>query len=83
MAALQSSVHVDAGEQVDFLVSPAGAPFPAQTMLPNGLMRLLVATRITRDEMRWAMASGPAALAQRLDDAGVGQRSMLRRGSVV
>src|SRR5262249_2923436 len=73
----------DGSETADFLVQPASAPFPAEARLPNGVMRLLIATRITREEMNFSMQHGRGALLDRLQKAGVGQISILDRASVV
>ena len=73
----------DGKTKADFLVAPALPPLPAAATLPNGTMRLLIATRITRAEMRFAQASGRSALIERLARAGVGQLSVLDRASVV
>jgi hypothetical protein len=70
-------------ETADFIVAPARAPLPESASLPNGKMRLLVATRITRDEMKFALAKGQPALLERLASAGVGHTSDLSRASVV
>src|SRR5262249_43834315 len=73
----------DGSQTADFLVEPAGGPLPVQVELPNGTMHLLVATRITRDEMNFALEHGRPALLERLTHAGVGQVSILDRPSVV
>lgn len=67
----------------DFLVAPAMAPFPTHADLPNGKMTLLVATLITRDEMKLALQNGQPALLDRLVKSGVGQISTKGRRSVV
>jgi hypothetical protein len=73
----------DGSETADFLVQPASTPFPGEARLPNGIMSLLIATRITREEMNFSMQHGRGALLDRLQKAGVGQISMLDRTSVV
>jgi hypothetical protein len=75
------ALGIGGGRQADFLVAPALPPLPASADLPNGTMRLLVATRITREEMNFAREHKPAALIQRLTSAGVGQMSDLERQS--
>jgi hypothetical protein len=77
------ALDIGGGRQADFLVAPAQPPLPAGAELPNGTMRLLVATRITRDEMDFARTSGRKALLERLVAAGVGQTSDLGRRSVL
>ena len=67
----------------DFLVAPAAAPFPTHAELPNGKMTLLIATLITRDEMKFALKNGQPALLDRLAKSGVGQISTKSRKSVV
>jgi hypothetical protein len=67
----------------DFLVAPAAAPFPTHAELPNGKMTLLIATLITRDEMKFALKNGQPALLDRLAKSGVGQISTKGRKSVV
>src|SRR5262249_49595189 len=44
----------DGSRTADFLVQPACAPVLARVNLPNGLMHLLIATCITRDEFEFA-----------------------------
>ena len=78
------SIKIGNGSQsADFLVQPASSPFPEEARLPNGTMRLLIATRITRDEMNFSMKHGRGTLLDHLKSAGVGQISILDRASVV
>jgi hypothetical protein len=77
------SVGIGGGRKADFLVAPAQPPLPGSAQLPNGTMQLLVATRITRDEMNFARANGPPALLERLVASGVGQTSDLERRSIL
>lgn len=71
------------GRHADFLVAPARAPLPERIQLPNGTARLLVATRITRDEMKRGMEEGREQLAEMLAARGVGQVSVLDRPSIL
>ena len=73
----------DGAQSADFLIQPASSPFPDQVQLPNGAMRLLIATRITREEMNFSLKHGRVVLLDRLKQAGVGQVSILDRASVV
>jgi hypothetical protein len=73
----------DGSRKADFLIEPARDPFPERTRLPNGTMQLLIATRITPDEMDFALDNGRPALLERLQGAGVGQVSVLDRPSVI
>jgi hypothetical protein len=73
----------DGSQTADWLIEPACPPLPAEMRLPNGVARLLIATRITRDEMNFALAYGRPALLERLVQAGVGQVSILDRHSVI
>ena len=73
----------DGSQSADFLIQLASSPFPEQAQLPNGTMQLLIATRVTREEMNFSLKHGRAALLDRLKQAGVGQISILDRASVV
>jgi suppressor of fused protein SUFU len=68
---------------INVLIAKAQPPLPADTMLPNGKMELLVATVITEDEMRWSIKNGRAALLAKLQKSGIGQVSVLNRASVL
>lgn len=76
-------VGIGEGKSVTLLISRALAPLPEHFDLPNGKMKLLVATVITEDEMRWSMINGRKKLLDELEKAGVGQVSVLNRSSVV
>ncbi len=71
------------GRHADFLIERAIAPLPSTLQLPNGTMNLLVATRITREEMKLGMEKGGPALRELLTKAGIGQLSDLNRRSIV
>jgi len=75
----------DGSRTADFLLQPACAPALARVNLPNGLMHLLIATRITPDELEFAKTrdDGRFELLNRLVDAGVGPVSRLDRPSVL
>lgn len=73
----------DGSQSADFLIQPASSPFPDRARLPNGTMRLLIATRVTREEMNFSLKHGREALLDRLKQTGVGQISILDRASVV
>jgi len=73
----------DGSQTADFLIEPACDPLPREVSVPNGTMRLLVATRITQDEMTFALQQGRPALLKRLQTAGPGQVSILERPSVI
>lgn len=78
------AIHIGDGTRTaDFLVERARAPFPDHLELPNGTAQLLIATRITRDEMEWTFENGRPALSEKLQEAGVGQVSDLTRRSVL
>jgi hypothetical protein len=78
------SVKIGDGTQsADFLIAPAADPLPTSVQLPNGTMHLLVATRITREEMKFSLQHGRRALSARLRQSGVGQTSILERPGVV
>jgi hypothetical protein len=76
-------VRVGENDSVNVLIAKAQPPLPAETILPNGRMSLLVATVITDDEMRWSMEHGRDALLARLHQGGVGQFSVRGRPSVI
>jgi len=76
-------VTIGEGRAVNLLISKAQAPFPGELALPNGALTLLVATVITDEEMAWSMINGRTALLASLQQAGVGQMSVLDRVSVV
>ncbi len=71
------------GDVAQVLIAKAQPPLPTGTELPAGNMQLLVATVITREEMAWSGENGRGALLRKLQAAGVGQVSVLRRSSVV
>ena len=78
------SVKIGDGTQTaDFLIERARSPWPDGFDLPNGRMDIYIATRITRDEMNFALKEGRPALFEKLARAGVGQVSHLQRPSVV
>jgi hypothetical protein len=60
----------------DFLIAPARHLLPAEHMLPNGRMHLLVVTAITREQMEYGRRHGCPALLKRLLDEGPGQVSL-------
>jgi hypothetical protein len=76
-------IDVGESEPINILISKALASLPTGTQLPAGKMEILVATVITAEETRWSMGNRRNALLQRLNDAGVGQISKLKRESVV
>jgi hypothetical protein len=76
-------VRINDQRRVNVLISKAQAPLPTSAQLPNGKMQFLVATIITDDEMRWSMKNGRGNLLKKLKDAGIGQRSVLDRPSVL
>jgi hypothetical protein len=76
-------LSIDDTRKVDFLAAPVLAPLPSQLELPNGAARLVVLTRITRDEMDFARKNGVKALIKLLEEAGVGQVSAIDRPSVL
>lgn len=78
-----AQIAVGESEPVNILISKARPPLPAGKQLPAGKMEILVATTITDEEMRWSKRNRRDALLQRLNDAGVGQISKLKRQSVV
>jgi hypothetical protein len=76
-------IRIGDNRAVNVLFAKAQAPLPADIQLPNGKAELIVATVITEEEMRWSMKNGRAGLLEALRGAGVGQRSVLNRNSVV
>jgi hypothetical protein len=76
-------IQVDDAKSINVLIAKAQTPLPSGAALPNGKMELLVATVITEDEMRWSMTNGRSALLAKLQSAGVGQISDLKRKSVL
>lgn len=76
-------IEVGEGEKVNVLIAKAEAPLPTGTDLPSGKMEILVATVITDQEMQWSQVNGRGALLRKLQDAGIGQTSILGRQSVV
>jgi Suppressor of fused protein (SUFU) len=82
---LLSIEGIDLGDGLwsDFLVAPPDGLFPADHELPNGTVRLLVATAITRDELEFALEHGRPALMERLLASGQGQVSVRGRESVL
>jgi hypothetical protein len=76
-------VELGHGRHADFLIAPALPPLPPYVELPNGTMEVLVATRITRDEMELALVKGQSPLHEILADAGVAQVSRLDRASIL
>ena len=76
-------VELSGGDSIDVLIAKARPPLPAGTKLPAGRMELLVATIITRQELRWAVKNSTAELLDKLVAAGIGQVSRRDRESVV
>jgi len=70
-------------DRVHLLFARPLPPLPWGTELPNGTMRILVATVITSDELEWARKHGTPALLDRLARAHVGQISQRGRKSVL
>jgi hypothetical protein len=77
------TVHVGGGQTTDFIVAQAREPLPVGAEISNGTFWVLIATRVTRDEMEFARAKGTPELLDRLYAAGVGQVSDLARSSVL
>lgn len=69
--------------KVNLLFAKPLPPLPSGTQLPNGTMRILLATVITADELAWSQVNGVEALLARLTRAGVGQFSFRDRKSVL
>jgi Suppressor of fused protein (SUFU) len=63
------------------LIAPAQDPWPScdRIVLPNGTLKFLIITTITKDELKFAMKNGRPALLKRLRDEGIGQFSDLDR----
>lgn len=76
-------IDVGDGQIVNILIAKAVAPLPTGTLLPNGNMKLLVATTITEQEMNWSKINGRGVLLTKLRESGVGQVSTIGRQSVV
>lgn len=76
-------IQVGQGQMVNVLIAKAQAPLPLGTKLPAGSMEILVATTITSQEMQWSQKNGRFALLKKLQEAGVGQVSILNRQSVL
>lgn len=76
------NVRIGTARPVHVVIAPARPPLPAGADLPSGHMILLVATAITTEEVRWSAAHGSAGLVDKLDAAGIGQRSVLDRRAV-
>ena len=76
-------ISIGKGKSVNLLISKAQSPLPEHLVLPSGKMELLVATLITDDEMAWSLTNGRNNLLTELQKAGVGQKSVLDRTSVV
>jgi hypothetical protein len=72
-------IRVGPRESIDVLIAKAEPPLPPGAMLPAGRMDLLVATTITKEEMRWSMENGRTALLEKLGEGGLGQTSMFGR----
>ena len=70
-------------DRVHLLFATPMPPLPWGTELPNGIMRILVATVITNDELEWARQNGTPALLARLGRTDVGQISHRGRKSVL
>ena len=69
--------------KVNLLFAKPLPPLPTGTQLPNGSMRILLATVITADELAWSRINGVEALLARLARSGVGQFSFRDRKSVL
>jgi hypothetical protein len=82
---LVSVEGIDLGDGLwsDFLIGAPQGLLAADHELPNGTMRFLVATAITRDELEFALEHGRPALLERLLASGQGQVSVLGRRSVL
>lgn len=76
-------IQVGKDRMVNVLIAKAQAPLPVGISLPAGKMEVLVATTITDQEMKWSQSNGRGALLKKLQAAGVGQISVLKRKSVV
>lgn len=72
------------GSFFDFLFMPAQTEsIPSTVRLSNGLMQMVIATRITRQERDFAKETSCGELLQKLIEAGVGQVTDLKRMSVI
>lgn len=71
------------GTFADFLFYPALEPVPYMVQLPNGLMHMVIATRITRAERDYAKETSCADLTKKLLAAGIGQKTDFKRASVI
>jgi hypothetical protein len=76
-------LHVAPDMPINVLIAKARAPWPVGTQLPNGKMELLIATTITDEELQWSMENGREALLKKLEEAHIGQISLLGRESVI
>jgi hypothetical protein len=74
-------IAIRADSAINVLIAKAYPPLPGPVQLPNGSMRMLVATTITTDEMKWSFDHGRPALLERLFRAGIGQISLPGRAS--
>ncbi len=72
------------GSFFDFLFMPAQTEsIPSTVQLSNGLMQMVIATRITRQERDFAKETSCGELLKHLIEAGVGQVTDLKRLSVI
>jgi Suppressor of fused protein (SUFU) len=72
-------VGPNSSQKENILIYPAQEPWPQSAMLPNGLVKFLVMTVITQEEMEFAMKEGRVALVQKLREENIGQVSDLNR----
>ena len=77
------SVGPGRDDRVHLMFARPQPPLPWGTQLPNGTMRILVATVITNDELEWSRVHGTSALLMRLTQSPVGQVSHRDRKSVL
>ncbi len=77
------SVSIAPDASVHLLITKAQAPLMPGLVLPNGRADMIVITVITAEEMLWSKEHGREALLLQLQEAGVGQFSVLGRASVV
>lgn len=63
----------------NILIAVPQGPWPKSGVLPNGTVRFLVMTVITKEEMKFAMKKGRPALLRQLHEMDVGQVSDLDR----
>lgn len=75
-------IAVGEGLYVNVLIHKAVIPFPQSMKLSTGQAQLLIATVITDDEKAWSDSFGRIELLLSLKRAGVGQLSVLNRGSI-